>query len=90
MKIDRLNRCDVCDGLYRPSGYNQKFCIKCKPIRTQSRVKVCDMCGKPFTDHSRYNNTKYCSDRCRRLIHNEQAANWISKVRMDKLWEQMK
>lgn len=90
MQIDILKRCDVCGGLYKPNGYNQRYCIKCKQTRSHSRDKKCDMCGKPFMDYSRQNTTKYCSDRCRRLAHNEQAANWICKVRMDKLWEQMK
>ena len=86
MQIDTLKRCVACNVIYKPSGYNQIYCSKCKPIRGRSREKKCDMCGKPFMDHSRQNTTKYCSDRCRKLAHNEQAANWICRLRTDKLW----
>jgi hypothetical protein len=90
MTLETLKRCEVCGELYKPNGYHQKYCVGCKPTRTKSRDKKCDMCGKPFKDYGRQNNTKYCSDRCRRLAHNEQAANWVCYMRMEKLWEQMK
>lgn len=90
MKIETLKRCEVCGGVYRPNGYRQIYCNRCKPTRRHSREKVCDMCGIRFTDHSTKNNAKYCSNRCRRLAHNEQSANCMCRIRTDRLWREVK
>ena len=86
MKIAELRKCPICKLPYEPTGYNQKYCLKCKPVRTKKRDKKCDMCGKPFTDNTPNNIRKYCCDRCRKLAHNIQAADWISKKRAYEMW----
>lgn len=85
-----LKKCEKCKKVYMPTGYHQMFCPECKPgKKPKSRDKKCDMCGAYFHDGSRMNNIKYCSPRCRRLAHNEQAANWSYKKYTDRLWAEM-
>ena len=74
--------CPHCHQEYQATGYRQIYCKKCKPLRNKPREKMCDWCGSKFVDQSKNNTGKYCSDRCRHLARNEQAADWQSKYRM--------
>ena len=85
-----LKRCERCKRVYKPTGYHQMYCPDCRPIyKPKSRDKKCDVCGAAFTDNSMNNNQKYCSARCRKFAHNEQAANWRYKKYADRLWAEM-
>ena len=39
--------------------------------------KKCKLCGNDFI--AKHNNTKYCSDTCRRIASNQQKRNWRQK-----------
>ena len=85
MKEERI--CNTCGKAYIPVKSFQKYCSKdCQPCNIYrkedseaKRHKLCAWCGIEFYDSCRQNTTKYCSDRCRHLARNSQAADWQNK-----------
>lgn len=91
-------KCLNCGKKYTPTRTFQKYCsLECRPSyryrvedAEKRRHKLCGWCGIEFYDNGPCNQQKYCSDRCRHLARNSQAADWQNKNYWNKKLQMIK
>jgi hypothetical protein len=82
----RTKLCVECGEFFSPHHFNEKTCSKlCMTLRRKKeyvpvlrKLKICPICESDFIPNNS-NNSKYCSDKCRKFINGLRKKEWQRK-----------